>query len=39
MPGFAAELTPEQIRDVIAYIRDLQNNAMVVRDAPAPRRA
>jgi copper transport protein len=34
MPGFAGELSPEQTRDIIAYIRDLQNDASLARDAP-----
>lgn len=34
MPGFAEELSPDQIRDVIAYVRDLQTDAAASRDAP-----
>jgi mono/diheme cytochrome c family protein len=34
MPGFAGQLTTDEIRDVIAYVRDLQNDAAVARDAP-----
>ncbi|MDQ3695772.1 MAG: CopD family protein [Chloroflexota bacterium] len=34
MPAFAGELSPEQIRDVVVYIRDLQNDVAVARDAP-----
>lgn len=34
MPAIAGELSPDQVRDVIASIRDLQNDAAVARDEP-----
>ncbi|HYI14386.1 MAG TPA: c-type cytochrome, partial [Thermomicrobiales bacterium] len=34
MPGFGAELGEEGIRDVIAYIRGLQQTTLLARDAP-----
>lgn len=34
MPAFGNTLSPDQIKDVIAYIRDLQNEAIASRDAP-----
>lgn len=34
MPAFGNTLDSDQVRDVIAYIRDLQNDAALARDAP-----
>lgn len=34
MPGFGDTLDSGQITDVIAYLRDLQNDAVAARDAP-----
>jgi copper transport protein len=36
MPAFGQELEDEEIRDVIAYIRSLQQTALLARDAPGP---
>jgi copper transport protein len=36
MPGFAGKLDSSQIRDVIAYVRSLQQTALAARDAPGP---
>src|ERR671911_274016 len=36
MPAFGQELADGQIRDVIAYIRSLQQTALLARDAPGP---
>lgn len=34
MPAFAGKLGGDQIRDVIAYVRSLQQQALLARDAP-----
>jgi copper transport protein len=34
MPSFAGKLNADQIRDVIAYVRGLQQQALLARDAP-----
>ncbi|MDQ3225557.1 MAG: CopD family protein, partial [Chloroflexota bacterium] len=36
MPGFGEELDSGQVRDVIAYVRGLQQTALLARDAPGP---
>lgn len=36
MPGFSGKLDPEQIRDVVAYVRSLQQTALLARNAPGP---
>ncbi|MFN8675276.1 MAG: CopD family protein [Thermomicrobiales bacterium] len=36
MPGFSGTLDPDQIRDVIAYVRSLQQGALLARNAPGP---
>ncbi|MFN8662588.1 MAG: copper resistance protein CopC [Thermomicrobiales bacterium] len=36
MPGFGDKLDPEQIRDVISYVRSLQQGALLARNAPGP---
>ena len=36
MPAFGQELQDGQIRDVIVYIRSLQQTALLARDAPGP---
>jgi mono/diheme cytochrome c family protein len=36
MPGFGDKLDQDQIRDVIAYVRSLQQDALLVRNAPGP---
>ena len=36
MPAFGDTLTPEQIRDTIAYIRAMQEGEIALRDAPDP---
>jgi copper transport protein len=38
MPGFAGKLDPEQIRDVVTYVRSLQQTALLARNAPGPER-
>jgi copper transport protein len=36
MPAFGQELQAGEVRDVIAYIRGLQQSALLARDAPGP---
>ena len=36
MPGFGGKLQDGEIRDVIAYVRSLQQTALAARDAPGP---
>ena len=36
MPAFGDELEDGEIRDVIAYVRSLQQTALLARDAPGP---
>jgi copper transport protein len=36
MPAFGQELADGQVQDVIAYIRSLQQTALLARDAPGP---
>jgi mono/diheme cytochrome c family protein len=36
MPAFGDTLDSEQVRDVIAYVRSLQQTALLARDAPGP---
>ncbi|HZA94276.1 MAG TPA: cytochrome c, partial [Gemmatimonadales bacterium] len=36
MPAFGEELNDGEIRDVISYIRSLQQSTLVARDAPGP---
>jgi copper transport protein len=36
MPAFGDKLDPEQIRDVITYVRSLQQDALSARNAPGP---
>ena len=36
MPGFGGKLGQDQIRDVIAYVRSLQQGALAARNAPGP---
>jgi hypothetical protein len=36
MPGFAGTLDPDQIRDVVSYVRSLQQTALLARNAPGP---
>ena len=36
MPGFGGTLEARQIQDVIAYVRSLQQTALLARDAPGP---
>jgi len=36
MPAFGDTLTPDQTRDVIAYVRAMQEGAIALRDAPDP---
>src|SRR5215218_8912319 len=36
MPAFGDELEDAKIRDVIAYVRSLQQTALLARDAPGP---
>ncbi|MBA3450887.1 MAG: cytochrome c [Chloroflexia bacterium] len=36
MPGFGDTLNDDEVRDVIAYVRGLQQTALLARDAPAP---
>ncbi len=36
MPAFGDQLDDDQIRDLVAYLRDLQGDAAAARDAPGP---
>ena len=36
MPGFGDELEDGEVRDVIAYVRSLQQTALLARDVPGP---